>query len=113
VIADPAVRIVPLPQSRPPSPASKLETDMYRVMERVARTSYPGAAVLPSMSTGASDQAQLRARGIQSYGIGPASTESDALNYPAHGDVERLAESSLYPFVQYVWNVVTEIAGHR
>ena len=113
VIADPAVKIEPLPRSRPPSPASRLETEMYRVMERVARTSYPGAAVLPSMSTGASDQAQLRARGIQSYGIGPASTESDALNYPAHGDVERLAESSLYPFVQYVWNVVTEIAAHR
>ena len=43
------------------------------------------------MSTGASDQAQLRARGIQSYGIGPASTEQDELNFPAHGDVERLA----------------------
>jgi acetylornithine deacetylase/succinyl-diaminopimelate desuccinylase-like protein len=113
VIADPAVKIVPLPQSRPPSPASRLETEMYRVMERVARTSYPGAAVLPSMSTGASDMAQLRAKGIQSYGIGPASTESDAINYPAHGDVERLAESSLYPFVEYVWNVVTEIAAHK
>jgi acetylornithine deacetylase/succinyl-diaminopimelate desuccinylase-like protein len=113
VIADPAVKIEPLARSRPPSPASRLETEMYRVMERVARTSYPGAAVLPSMSTGASDMAQLRAKGIQSYGIGPASTESDAINYPAHGDVERLAESSLYPFVQYVWNVVTEIAGHR
>jgi acetylornithine deacetylase/succinyl-diaminopimelate desuccinylase-like protein len=113
VIADPAVKIVPLPQSRPPSPASKLETEMYRVMEQVAKTTYPGATVLPSMSTGASDQAQLRAKGIQSYGIGPASTESDALNYPAHGDVERLAESSLYPFVRYVWNVVTEIAAHK
>jgi acetylornithine deacetylase/succinyl-diaminopimelate desuccinylase-like protein len=113
VIGDPAVKIVPLPRSRPPSPASRLGTEMYRVMERVARTTYPGATVLPSMSTGASDQAQLRARGIQSYGIGPASTESDALNYPAHGDVERLAESSLYPFVQYVWDVVTEIAAHK
>jgi len=41
--------------------------------------------------------AQLRAKGIQSYGVGPASTEADALNYPAHGDVEALAESSLYP----------------
>ena len=57
--------------------------------------------------------AQLRAKGIQSYGIGPASTEADAINYPAHGDVERLAESSLYPFVQYVWNVVTEVAAHK
>ena len=65
------------------------------------------------MSTGASDQAQLRAKGIQSYGIGPASTESDELNYPAHGDVERLAESSLYPFVRHAWNVVTEVAAHN
>jgi acetylornithine deacetylase/succinyl-diaminopimelate desuccinylase-like protein len=113
VIADPAVKIVPLPRTRPPSPASRLDTEMYRVMERVAKTMYPGATVLPSMSTGASDQAQLRAKGIQSYGIGPASTESDAVNYPAHGDVERLAESSLYPFVQYVWHVVTEVAAHK
>ena len=113
VIADPAVKVIPIPQTRPPSPASRIDTEMYRVMERVARTIYPGAAVLPSMSTGASDQAQLRAKGIQSYGIGPAATESDALDYPAHGDVERLAESSLYPFVQYVWTVVTEIAAHR
>ncbi|MEO8257524.1 MAG: M20/M25/M40 family metallo-hydrolase [Acidobacteriota bacterium] len=113
VIADPAVKIVPIPQTRPRSPASRLDTEMYRVMERVATMMYPGAAVLPSMSTGASDQAQLRARGIQSYGIGPAATESDSLNYPAHGDVERLAEASLYPFVQYVWSVVTEMAAHR
>ena len=65
VIADPAVRIVPIPQTRPSSPASRIDTEMYRVMERVARTIYPGAAVLPSMSTAASDQAQLRAKGIR------------------------------------------------
>jgi acetylornithine deacetylase/succinyl-diaminopimelate desuccinylase-like protein len=113
VIADPAVKVVPLPRSRPRSPASRVDTEMYRVMEQVATTVYPGATVLPSMSTGASDQAQLRARGIQSYGIGPASTEADALDYPPHGDVERLAESSLYPFVEYVWNVVTAVAGQK
>ena len=113
VIADPAVKVVPIPAIRPPSPASRIETEMFRVMARVAQTMYPGAAVLPSMSTGASDQAQLRAKGIQSYGIGPAATEADSLNYPAHGDVERLAESSLYPFVEYVWNVVTEVAGRQ
>ena len=113
VIGDPAVKIERLPQTRPPSPASKLGTEMYQAMERVAGTIYPGATVIPSMSTGASDQAQLRAKGIQSYGVGAAVTEADDLNYPAHGDVERLAESSLYPFVQYVWNVVTEVAGRK
>ena len=113
VINDSAVRIVPIPQTRPPSPASELETGMYRVMRQVAGQIYPGATVLPSMSTGASDQAQLRAKGIQSYGIGPASTEKDELDYGAHGDVERLAVSSLLPFVQYVWNVVTDVARHK
>ena len=38
-------------------------------------------------STGVCDMTPLRAKGIQSYGIGPASTESDEINYPAHGDV--------------------------
>jgi len=112
VVNDPAVRVEPIPQTRPASPASKLGTEMYQSMDRVAKTIYPGATVIPSMSTGASDMAQLRAKGIQSYGVGPASTEAEDLNYPAHGDVERLAESSLYPFVQYVWTVVTEVAGH-
>jgi acetylornithine deacetylase/succinyl-diaminopimelate desuccinylase-like protein len=113
VIGDPAVKIERLPQTRPPSPASSLQTEMYRAMERVAGTVYSGATVIPSMSTGASDQAQLRAKGIQSYGIGPASTEADEIDYPAHGDVERLAESSLYPFVQYVWDVVNAVAARR
>jgi acetylornithine deacetylase/succinyl-diaminopimelate desuccinylase-like protein len=113
VIGDPAVKIVPLPQTRPPSPASRLDTEMYRVMETAAKEIYPNAAVLPSMSTGASDMAQLRAKGIPSYGVGPASTEQDALNYPAHGDVERLEEASLYPFVQYVWNVVNGMAAQK
>ena len=113
VINDPAVKIERIPQTRPASPASKLQTEMYQIMERVAQKMYPGATVLPSMSTGASDQAQLRAKGIQSYGIGPASTEADEINYPAHGDVERLEESSLYPFVQYVWDVVTQVAASK
>jgi acetylornithine deacetylase/succinyl-diaminopimelate desuccinylase-like protein len=113
IIGDPAVKLVPIPPTRPPAPASRIDTEMYRVLEQVSRRMYPRATVMPGMSTGASDQAQLRAKGIQSYGIGPASTEEDALNYPAHGDVERLAESSLYPFVEYVWNVVSEVAARK
>ncbi len=114
IIADPAVKVVP---------DSAVAPAVAGVAHRYARCTacssrwrsacIPGLRCMPGMSTGASDQAQLRAKGIQSYGIGPASTEDDALNYPAHGDVERLAESSLYPFVQYVWTVVNEVAAHK
>jgi acetylornithine deacetylase/succinyl-diaminopimelate desuccinylase-like protein len=113
IINDPAVRIVPLPATRPPSPATKLDTEMYKVLGDVSRRIYPGSTLIPSMSTGASDMAQLRAKGIQAYGLGPGATTEDTLNFGAHGDVERLAESSLYPFVQFVWGAVTEIAAHR
>ena len=102
---------MPLPATRPPSPATRLDTEMYRVLERVSKAMYPGVTVIPSMSTGASDKAQLRAKGQQSYGIGPAGAADDRLNYGAHSDVERLAETSIYPFVEFVWNAVTEIAG--
>jgi acetylornithine deacetylase/succinyl-diaminopimelate desuccinylase-like protein len=110
-INDPQVKIVPLPATRPPSPATRLDTEMYRVLEQVSKKMYPGVTVLPSMSTGASDKAQLRAKGQQSYGIGPAGTRENSINFGAHSDVERLAESSIYPFVEFVWNAVNQIAA--
>jgi len=113
VIDDPQVKIVPLPATRPFSPATRLDTEMYRALERVSKQMYPGVTVLPSMSTGASDKAQLRAKGQQSYGIGPATKRDDGANYGAHSDVERLAESSIYPFVEFVWNAVNDVASAK
>ena len=112
VIADPGVEISSaIDLVRPASPPSRLDTEMFRVLESTAKRMFPGTAVLPLMSTGATDMAQLRSRGIQSYGIGPAATEDDSINYGAHSDVERLREESLYRFVEYVWEVSTAIAG--
>jgi acetylornithine deacetylase/succinyl-diaminopimelate desuccinylase-like protein len=114
VINDPAVKIEAIPGNlRPAAPPSRLDTEMYKALEATAKKMYPGVMVLPSMSTGASDMAQLRAKGIPSYGIGPPNTESDGLNYGAHGDVERLAESSLYTFMEFVWNAVTDVVGSK
>lgn len=112
LIADPAVKVEPITANlRLVAAASKLDSDMYHALERVAAAMYPGATILPTMSTGATDMAQLRAKGIQSYGIGPASTESDTINYGAHSDVERLAEPSLYRFVEFTWRAAMDVAA--
>ena len=113
VIGDPTVKLVPMPLTRPPSPAARLDTEMYKILEQVSKRRYPAAVVLPTMSTGSSDNAQLRAKGMQSYGIGPAATLEDSTNYGAHGDVERLRESSLYDFVAFAWDVITGISVHK
>ena len=52
----------------------------------------------------------LRAKGIQSYGIGPAATDDDRIKFGAHSDVERILESSLYSLVEFTWTAVTEVA---
>jgi acetylornithine deacetylase/succinyl-diaminopimelate desuccinylase-like protein len=112
MIADPQVKVEPITANlRPVAPASKLDSDMYRVLTKVAGTMYPEAAVLPTMATGATDMAQLRAKGIQAYGIGPATTEADAINYGAHSDVERLPEQSLYRFVEFTWRAAMDMAA--
>src|SRR5215469_15148856 len=113
VIDDPQVKIVPLPATRPFSPATRLDTEMYRALERVSKQMYPGVTVIPAMSTGASDKAQLRAKGQQSYGVGAATKHEDGINFGAHSDVERLAETSIYPFVEFVWNTVIEVAASK
>ncbi len=110
VIGDARVRIEATGNSRPVGPPSRLDTEMYRVLEQMSKRMYPGSVVLPTMSTGSTDMAQLRAKGIQSYGIGPAMTAEDRTNYGAHSDVERLPESSLYKFVEFTWNVTAEMA---
>jgi acetylornithine deacetylase/succinyl-diaminopimelate desuccinylase-like protein len=110
VIGDPAINIVPIPSTRPEAAPSRLDTEMYGVLEQVSQRMYPGCVVLPAMSTGATDMAQLRAKGIQAYGIGPAASDEDRAHYGAHSDVERLPEPSLYKFVEFTWNAAAEVA---
>jgi acetylornithine deacetylase/succinyl-diaminopimelate desuccinylase-like protein len=114
VIADPAVKIEHVGgNDRPLAAPSRLDTEMYRALGRASQRLYPGAAVLPIMGTGASDMSQLRAKGVQCYGIGPARTEEDETNYGAHSDVERLSEASLYKLAEFVWDAVTEVAASK
>ena len=114
LIGDPAVTVEPITTNlRPVAPPSKLDSEMYRALETVAAEMYPRSTVLPTMATGATDMAQLRAKGIQAYGIGPASTESDTVNYGAHSDVERLLESSLYSFVEFTWRATIAVAARK
>ena len=111
VIADPAVKIVPMAdETRAPSPPSRLDNEMFKALDQAAKRVYPGSTTLPMMLTGATDMAQLRAKGVQCYGIGPPATDSDSVNFGAHSDVERLLESSLYSFVEFTWSAVTEVA---
>jgi acetylornithine deacetylase/succinyl-diaminopimelate desuccinylase-like protein len=66
------------------------------------------------MSTGATDMAFLRAKGIPCYGIGPATdTEDGPKGFGAHSDQERILVSELHRFVQLHYEVVRDLAQAR
>ena len=112
VIDDSRVEIVPEPIYRPAAPPSDIDNEMFQTLERVAVEMYPEATVVPIMSTGATDMAQVRAKGVQAYGIGPARTiEEINSGFGAHGDNERVEEEAFVSMVEYLWRVILEIAA--
>jgi len=69
---------------------------------------------LPMLLTAATDMAQLRARGVQCVGIGPATDQEDGpKGFGPHSDQERLLEAELHRFVRFNWEVVTRLAAAR
>ncbi|HTQ54808.1 MAG TPA: M20/M25/M40 family metallo-hydrolase [Bryobacteraceae bacterium] len=98
------VEIVTHKPDRPATPPSRIDTALYRALEHAQEKLFPGAVTLPSMLTGATDLAQLRARGVQSYGIGPVVEAGD--RGEAHGDDERIREASLFKLVEFLWYAV-------
>jgi len=112
VIDDPNVEIVPENIYRPAAPPSGLDNAMFESIERVAGEIYPDAIVLPTMSTGATDMAQVRAKGVPAYGIGPIRSIAE-LNSGngAHSDNERVSEDAMKDFLRFLWMTVIDVAA--
>lgn len=111
IINDPAIDIVNGGGTRPAGAPSPVGNDAFRILERALKSHY-GVPVLPSMGTGASDSAQLRAKGILAYGIGPAADIEDGpLGFGPHSDQERILIAELHRFVQFHWDAVLALAA--
>jgi acetylornithine deacetylase/succinyl-diaminopimelate desuccinylase-like protein len=112
LINDPAVQVLPEDwATNPASPASPLDSAMFQALEKAQTILFPGAVTLPMMSTGGTDAAHLRAKGVPSYGIGPVVTEEDGSRM--HGNDERLAVEGLGKFVEFLYRAVVEVAAAR
>src|SRR5688572_4414418 len=111
VVNDPQVEVsYGARDSRPPTPTAKLDSDAFKALEANITKHYK-AVTLPTMSTGATDMAFLRRKGIQCYGIGPATDSEDGpKGFGAHSDQERILESELYRFVRFNWDAVVDLA---
>lgn len=115
LVDDPAIELLPAAtgNGRPAAPPSGLGTEAFAVIEAAHRRVY-GVATLPTMMSGATDAAQVRARGVQCYGIGPMIDREDAAKgFGAHGDQERILEAAFLQFVRVHAEIVRELAAAR
>jgi acetylornithine deacetylase/succinyl-diaminopimelate desuccinylase-like protein len=114
VIGDTAVTVAYARRDvRPTTAITPLSSEAFRAIESAVTKHYQ-SVTLPTMSTGATDMAYLRAKGMQCYGIGPATDVEDGpKGFGAHSDQERILEAELHRFVRFQWDVVNQIAGAR
>jgi acetylornithine deacetylase/succinyl-diaminopimelate desuccinylase-like protein len=98
---------------RPPIPATRADSELFRTVEASVRTVYD-VPTLPSMSTYATDMWPLRGKGTQCVGIGSAvDIEDQTRGFGMHSDQERLLERELHRFVRLNWQIVTDLARAR
>jgi acetylornithine deacetylase/succinyl-diaminopimelate desuccinylase-like protein len=96
------------PQKAPP--VSSTQTPLYQAMESIGKAMAVDAAVVPMLSTGATDGAALREVGIPTYGILPLPLDQDD-ELRMHGDNERVPVDSLGWGTEYLYRVLAAVAG--
>jgi acetylornithine deacetylase/succinyl-diaminopimelate desuccinylase-like protein len=81
----------------PPAPRD----EVFRPLDKVVATMWPGIPVLPSMSTGASDGVYTNAAGMPTYAVSGVAYDRDDIR--AHGKDERESVAGFYGGVDFYY----------
>jgi acetylornithine deacetylase/succinyl-diaminopimelate desuccinylase-like protein len=110
VLADTGVHIS---REREPtlSPASPLRPDVMQPVSTLAHKMWPGAAIVPEMSTGATDGLYVRNAGIPVYGVSAVFERIDDIR--AHGRDERIGVKAYHEAAAYWYDLVKQLSGER
>jgi acetylornithine deacetylase/succinyl-diaminopimelate desuccinylase-like protein len=106
--ADPAVHFNDISEGSVATDASPLRADLVKAVTKAIHIGYPGVAVFPTMSAGASDSMWFRKEGIPSYGVSPIfMKESDRFS---HGLNERVPVDTVTPSISYMLSLFTDLS---
>lgn len=108
VAADPAVQFKDVSEGSVATDASPIRPDVVDAITRAIHLDYPGVAVFPTMSAGASDSMWFRNEHIPSYGVSPLFIkDSDRF---AHGLNERIPVGDVRPSMNYMLSLFTDLS---
>ncbi len=103
VVADPVVAITPVAAAQP-SPPSPLDEAVIAPIANITSEMWPGVAVVPAMSTGATDGLFFRQVGIPVYGVSGLFSDIDDIR--SHGRDERMLVQSYYEGLEFLDRLV-------
>ena len=90
-------------------PPPALNPELTGAIEKLTAAMWPGAPVIPTMATGASDSVYTNAAGMPSYGVSGIAIETNDVR--AHGQDERLPIESFYRGVDFYYKLVKMLSG--
>jgi acetylornithine deacetylase/succinyl-diaminopimelate desuccinylase-like protein len=89
-----------------------VDTDLFRAIQRAIQRHYPGAPVIPAVSTGFTDSHFTRDLGIVSYGFNPA-IEPAGDGVRTHGNDERVLVEQVKLGTRIMLELVADVTGVR
>lgn len=112
LVNDPQIKFEVLGDSSMPAPASKLDSELYAGIEKASAEQFPGAPVIPCLSSWATDSSTLRLRNVQAYGLVPFPLEEEDIRR-MHAEDERIPVASFAQGVQFLYRIVSEFAAAK
>ncbi|RAK65004.1 M20/M25/M40 family metallo-hydrolase [Phenylobacterium kunshanense] len=111
VIGDPQVKVETIPPVRPIAVSPPLDPAVVGPMRALAEKHFPGVALIPSMSSGATDGRYFGPAKIPVYGVPGIFGDPDGNG--AHGLNERIRVRSLYDGRDYLFDLVKVYVGAK
>jgi acetylornithine deacetylase/succinyl-diaminopimelate desuccinylase-like protein len=109
IIGNDKITIAFARDDKPLATPPPLDPKLVGPMEKLAAKHFPGVAVIPSMSTGATDAVYTGGAGIPTYGI--PSIWGDPDGNGTHGLNERVEVKAVYTARDYIHDLVTALAN--
>jgi acetylornithine deacetylase/succinyl-diaminopimelate desuccinylase-like protein len=108
VLADPQIKVSFVNPATPSKP-SPLRPDLMNAVESLTRQMFPGAVVVPVMSTGATDGLYLRNGEIPTYGIDGTFQDMDDVR--AHGRDERVGVKQFFEGLEFQYRLIKMLSS--
>jgi acetylornithine deacetylase/succinyl-diaminopimelate desuccinylase-like protein len=118
ILADPAIVVRYMADTgelsdtapeRHDSPPVVLRPEVMKPLEQIAASMWPGAPVIPTMATGASDGVYTNAAGLPTYGISGIAVDFGDVR--AHGRDERVGVASYYDGVEFYYRYLKALTS--